>query len=286
MITLHDCWYYTGYCMHYLRYACRHWQHGCNDCPVCDKRVKRVATETLHKKKQLFESINTLGVNGVSEWTTKDVNDSILKTAKIIRCIYNWIDTDIFSPSESRDEVFEKYGLDKSKKLLIGVSQGWGIEKGLKEMLAIREALADKVYVGFVGECSQVPELPGLVKIGYISEKRELANVYSAADTFINPSRMETFGLVTAEAMACGTPVVGYDNTGTREIITEKCGRLVEDGNIDAMISAVKYVLSRDKDSYKTECIDRVSSYFEKSNQINKYIQLYSDLINFKSTNG
>lgn len=279
LITLHDCWYFTGYCMHYYRYSCEKWKNGCIECPAGRFTVKRIAKQYWYKKAHLFGSLDIFGVNGVSEWTTKDVKDSILKTAKIIRCIYNWIDTEIFFPCGSRDEVFEKYQLDKSKKLVIGVSQGWSREKGLKEMLSIHEALAESVYVGFIGECDQVPSLPGIIKFGYISEKNELAKIYTAADAFINPSRMETFGLVTAEAMACGTPVVGYDNTGTKEIVTKKCGRLVEDGNIEEMIAAVKHVLYQGKQMYSVECVNRITSCFNKTVQLDKYIQLYSDLI-------
>ena len=103
--------------------------------------------------------------------------------------------------------------------------------------------------------------------------------MYSAADLFVNPSRAETFGLVTAEALSCGTPVVAYDNTGSSEIVSEDCGMLVEDGNVDELVSAVKTIIARGKEVFSQSCRRRACDNFEKNVQVQKYINLYKTII-------
>lgn len=61
--------------------------------------------------------------------------------------------------------------------------------------------------------------------------REELPVVYSAADVFVFPSVTETQGLVTIEAMLCGTPVVGVNQMGTGEIMAGDKGGFLADNN-------------------------------------------------------
>lgn len=100
----------------------------------------------------------------------------------------------------------------------------------MAEFYRLSEELKGEAQILLVGEGSQVSSRENLRCIGFTNNQEELIELYSAADVLVNPSRMETFGLVTAEALACGTPVVAYDNTGSHEIVSEKVGALAEDG--------------------------------------------------------
>jgi glycosyltransferase involved in cell wall biosynthesis len=286
LVTLHDCWFFTGFCMHYYRQKCDQWKEKCCNCPVVSRHVHKAVCDMFDTKGKLFAGIHYLAVNGVSEWTSLAAAESkILGNSNIIRTIYNWIDTDLFTPQLNKDEVFSKYNIPHGKNMILGVAQGWSEQKGLNEFIKIAEYFEDLVYIILVGKNLGVPRTQNLTCIGYTSNEEELRDLYSAADLFVNPSRMETFGLVTAEAMACGTPVVAYKNTGSAEIVTESCGMLVEDGNVAEMISAVKVMLENGKTMYSTECIGYTRKKFNKETQIDRYMELYKDIYQMKSRN-
>lgn len=281
LVTLHDCWFYTGYCNHYHNYKnCKQWQSGCQECPAVKQKARKRIAKVYLEKEKLFSNIKRLAVNGVSKWTLQDVDDSILHSARIKTYIYNWIDTSIFYPRNSRKKVHEKYDIPLNQKIILGVSQGWSEGKGLREFVELGKRCQGKATVILVGHCDLQPnDKDNLKPLGFIRDRNELADLYSAADVYVNPSRMETFGLVTAEAMACGTPVVAYNNTGSKEIVTQQCGMLVEDGNVEQLCNGVTKILNEDKEKYYEACLDNVALRFSKEGNIKKYVDLYMRLI-------
>jgi len=130
-----------------------------------------------------------------------------------------------------------------------------------------------------VGEDCGIPERENLKCIGFTNNRQELIDLYSAADVFVNPSRAETFGLVTAEALSCGTPVVAYNNSGSAELVAPQCGALATDGDADALVSMTRRVLDNPKESYSVACRQWVLENFEKQTQLQKYVELYEKLM-------
>ena len=63
--------------------------------------------------------------------------------------------------------------------------------------------------------------------VGYLSDARDIARIIAASDVALNLGPIETFGLATLEALACGVPVVVSSQGGSREIINDDCGRAV-----------------------------------------------------------
>ena len=100
VITLHDCWFFTGKCMHYTVVRCQKWKDGCNRCPQLRADNKSWIFDRTSKiwkdKKTGIEAIPRLAVIGVSDWITNEARHSLLGKAKLIRRIYNWIDLDTF----------------------------------------------------------------------------------------------------------------------------------------------------------------------------------------------
>ena len=71
--------------------------------------------------------------------------------------------------------------------------------------------------------------------------------IYSAADIFIIPSRIESFGQTAAEAQSCGTPVAGFDIGGLKDIIKhEENGILIEPFNSQKMALAIESLLKKE----------------------------------------
>ena len=103
-----------------------------------------------------------------------------------------------------------------------------------------------------------------------------MAQFYSAADLFLNLSYEETFGLVTAEALACGTPAIVYNRTAVPEIIDESCGIVVEAGNIKLLKKIITDEKWRAIES--NNCVERAKQYEDKI-QYCKYIKLYKKIL-------
>ena len=120
VITLHDCWFFTGKCTYYTAQKCYRWQDGCGNCPQLKKDIPSLffdrTSKQLQEKKNGFLSIPRLAVVGVSDWITSEAKKSFLKDAKIIKRIYNWIDIDVFYPRD----------VEKCDKFtILCISAGW-----------------------------------------------------------------------------------------------------------------------------------------------------------------
>lgn len=280
VITLHDCWFFTGHCYHFIPYDnCQRWQSGCKDCPIFkNKLMKEKVSDKFKEKQQLFSRLSSLGVIGVSDWTVNCARQSFPGMKEKIKRIYNWIDCDLFSPKKNREKILKKYNILLGQKMILGVSQGWSPRKGLAEFLALNQKLGDSVKIILVGNVNGQSSQKNLKFIGFTADPAELAELYSAADLFVNPSRMETFGKVTAEALACGTPVAAYDNTGTAELITPKVGTLAEDGNINHLVTAVQTMLAYPKSKYSNACRSWALKNFEKKALLTETLQFYQTI--------
>ncbi|MBV8161926.1 MAG: glycosyltransferase family 4 protein [Acidimicrobiia bacterium] len=130
----------------------------------------------------------------------------------------------------------------------------WGPHKGYAEAFEAVATLADAgaphrlVVAGrqdewMLGRVQWVLDRarrPDLVDVaGYVED---LAALYRGADALLVTSRHEGFGLPALEAMACGTPVVGFANTAIPEVVAD-AGRLVPDGDVGALVAALRPVL-------------------------------------------
>ena len=204
-----------------------------------------------------------------------------MKNSKNITHVYNWLNADLNVTRASRDSVCEKYGLDKRKKIILGVAQGWNPnnKKGAREFCELANHLNETAEVVLVGQNNGMPEIKGLNCIGYTSSQKELMDLYAAADVFVNPSRFETFGLVTIEALSQGTPVIAYRNTSATELVGEDYGILVEDGNIEKMIDTVESALSTLPEKKTSVFQEYVRNNFGKETQIDKYIEFYNSIL-------
>lgn len=276
VITLHDCWFLTGYCTHYIPHQCMQWQNDCKNCPAVRSHWKKRQVENRKTYlKGAFARMKRVKFVGVSPWITEAGKIAFLGNHISHSCIYNWVDTSVFFPMDSEKQIRNEYDIPDNHKIITGVAQAWSAEKGLIEMLAIADKLRDKATLLLVGEQNCAPTRSNIRYLGR-KKQQELVMLYSAADVFVNPSRMETFGLVTAEAMACGTPVVCYDNTAFKDIVSPLCGMIVPDGDVNELCRVTNDMLNSNKNNFSILCSKWVKEKFSKNIQIERYINLYS----------
>lgn len=275
--TLHDCWAFTGKCPYFGISHCEKWKNGCFHCPTYKQYPKSEFDRTKYLynlKKRLFTSMKKMALVTPSLWLADCVGQSYLQNIPV-QVIYNGIDLEVFHPVESN--IREKYGLI-GKEIILGVAAPFDYRKGshIFERLA-KELPADKYVVVMIGlDEKQIANMPdNIIKIHRTSNQQELAEWYTSADVFVNPTYEEVLGMTNIEAMACGTPVITFSSGGSPETITEKTGFVVERDDYmslyELLLSKKYLVISSDA------CIERAGK-FRKENMTNEYIKLYESL--------
>lgn len=281
--VLHDCWFYTGKCCHYSVERCYKWTDTCGGCPSLKKHnVSWLFDRTREMQKdktELFASIPRLAVVGVSDWITNEVlRAPVFKNAQMFKRIYNWVDTDTFSLKET-GALKSKLGLE-NKKVILSVAYGWTKDKGMNTILEMSQKLNENEIILLVGDILESVALnDNIIHIPTIDSPEQLAEYYSMADVFVQPSLEETFGKVTAEALACGTPVVCFNSTTTPELVGDDCGIVLNEFNADSMLMVAREILATGKDRYYDNCRNKAVCLFSREKNINEYFELFKDLL-------
>lgn len=279
--TLHDCWSYTGHCVHYTSVNCDKWLSECCKCPnLFDYPTSLFwdhSRTNFQLKKEVFTSVKNLTIVAVSKWLANEVKQSFLKKYPI-KVIHNGFDMKIFYPVES--EMRLVYGLEK-KFIILGVATVWNNRKGLNDFITLSKRLSSDEVIMLVGlNDKQISELPNnIIGIKNTENACVLAELYSSADLFANFSEEETFGLTTVESMACGTPVLVYNSTACPEIVTEQTGFVIKPHDIDGAFGVIKQVKSIGKQYYSDHCCSYAQTNFSKEDKYKEYVALYNELL-------
>ena len=283
VVTLHDCFLFTGKCCHYMDVECDKWKTECSNCPsykdwnpswFFDRSKKMFSDKLL-----AFLNIRRLAIVGVSNWITEEAKQSAIFAGRNIETIYNWINLNVFFPREN--DVKYKLGIN-DRRMILGVASDWSDKKGLCDFLEIAEKLTDNYHIVLIGNISKDILLPkNVIHIARTSDTKELSEYYSAADVFLQLSRQETFGKVTAEALACGTPVITYNNTANTEMAFDGCGFCVDEtGNVDKVIERIREFEVKPRDVLAMQCRNKAEELFSRDLNCQRYLELYKILVN------
>lgn len=282
VVTLHDCWFFTGGCFHYTAAGCDKWQKACGNCPKKKQDtpalLKDNSAKILADRKKYFGKIKNLTMTGVSDWMTREGEKTIFK-GRDTRVIYNGIDTSFFVPTPS--DFREKHNLE-DKFLILAPANKWFLPINKKTFDYVAENLPEDSVIVMLG-CteSQKNGLPSnVLALDYIRDRDELRKVYSACDIFANCTREESLSLINVEAQGCGTPVVTYRNTGAQETVDNKCSFSVENGNEKEFFETIMKVKEKGKNALLADCCTRVKSLFDRDKNYLKFINLYDEIYN------
>ncbi len=281
--TLHDCWAFTGKCTYFTDVACGKWQSECHKCPQIHKYPPSIYFDRsrmmFKDKKKWFTALKNVTILPVSHWLASEVEKSFLNKYNI-QPIYNWINHDIFKPSEQND-VAASYNLDANKFTILCVSAFWNKnDVRFQDLLKLAQTVGDHYQIVVVGKMEAPKLLPSNCSyFSYINGKDELAKLYNFADVYVHLSTEDTFGLVIAEAMSCGTPVIVYDVTACPEIVGEGCGYKVEKRNIAEIVNRIKLVEKDGKNFYSMNCRQHVLKNFDISTNINDILNVYKNAL-------
>lgn len=277
--TFHDCWTFTGHCPHFTMVNCDKWKTGCGKCPQlgCYPKARTDTTKLAYKlKRKWFTGVKNMTIVTPSEWLADLTRQSFMKENHV-KVINNGINLEIFKPTES--DFKEKYNIDEKKKIILGVASGWGNGKGLDVFVELAKRLdADKYQIVLVGtNDSTDKKLPdGIISIHRTESQKELAQIYTAADLFVNPTREDTYPTVNMESIACGTPVLTFNTGGSPELVDNTCGSVVNCDDIDALEKEIIRICGRSPYS-KEACINKAKD-FDMNDRFKEYVELYEQI--------
>lgn len=242
--TLHDCWAFTGHCAYYDFAECDRWKTGCHDCPEKHAYPKSVLRDNsagnYEWKKRLFTGIENLRVRVPSNWLKSQVAESFLREYPV-EVVYNTVDREIFKPTSS--DLRSKYALEE-KKVLLGVANVWDMRKGLQDFLALEKLLGSDYQIVLVGLSEkQIKALPkGILGLPRTDSVQQLAQWYSAADVYVNPTYEDNYPTTNLEAQACGTPCITYRTGGSVESVPAE--NVVEKGDLAGLLALLEKPLA------------------------------------------
>ncbi len=276
--TFHCEFAYTGKCGY--AYDCEKWKTECNSCPQIKEYPASLYFDftryMFNKKKSDFLNFKNIIFVTPSKWLAKRVKQSFLAMHDI-RVVHNGIDTEkIFYPKFG----FQKKS-DRSVKTIISVAPDiMSDRKGGKWIIELAKRFDDSfrfILVGVVGEIEDLPS--NVVAINRTNNQSELADFYSSADLFLICSKRENFPTTCLESLACGTPVMGFDEGGTAETAPNGLGVFVPFGNLELLEYSVRRFFDGDISISSSDCREFASKFYSKNTMFNNYISIYNEIL-------
>lgn len=290
ILTLHDAWLLTGHCAYPSE--CARWRDGCGGCPDLGRYVPVWGDETAANRAMKRQALLTsrLGLASPSRWLLDMVeNSGILGEGIEGRVIPNGVDTAIFRPGK-RTEAREALGLPQDRRVIVlaGRDLCENVNKGFdtfaEAMDRLPEDIARNVLVITLGDDGASVRLGAaeMRPVRFTDDTNRVAEYYRAADLFVHPARAEVFGLVVAEAMACGTPVLASDAGGIPEVIEDGLsGVLFRAGAADELAVRMEGLLSDDETRARIAQAGtvRIRSRFTLDMQVQTYLSWYDERV-------
>ena len=240
--THHDCWAFTGSCFHYTCSNCDKWLSECGKCPpkklVSNPPLIRTPKRNFKNKKDWFSGIEKMEFVSPSAWLAGQLKKSFL-SGYPVTVIHNEIDFAAFKPTQS--DFKAKAGL-AGKHIILGVASAWSSKKGLDDFIKLSGMLNEDECIVLVGlNKKQIKKLPeSIIAIEKTDSCLQLAEIYTAADVFVNLTYEDTYPTVNLEAQACGTPCFTYRTGGSTESVPEE--NVVEVGDLKELLSKIRTV--------------------------------------------
>jgi glycosyltransferase involved in cell wall biosynthesis len=247
--TFHDMNAFTGGC-HYSG-ACRRYAEKCGACPQLriSEGSDDLTGRSLERKRRILRRVDPARLTVVtpSRWLAGEATRSAVFGDFDVNVIPSGIDSEEFRPVE-RAEARRRFHLPPAARIALFVADFVADRrKGLNYLLKAVDALRDIPDLLFLtigrGDTAAMRD-PIFRHLGSLRETAALRAAYSAADVFVIPSLEDNFPNTVLEAMACGTPVVGFASGGIPEAVSDgRTGLLAPTGDGPALAPLLRRVL-------------------------------------------
>lgn len=283
VLTLHAEFMYTANCGH--SYDCEKWKTGCGNCPNLKRETKSLffdnTSKSFKKMQKAFDGFNeNLIVTSVSPWLMERAKQSPILSDKNHTVVMNGLDTNIFYIYDST-KLKKEYNITDEKVIFHATPYFTDDPDYIKGGYYIKK-LAEKlknenIKVVVAGEYKSSINVPdNIVLLGKVANQNLLAKLYSMADVTVIASKRETFSMVCAESLCCGTPVVGFKAGGPESISLEEYSEFVDYGDISALENSVFDYLKKKLSA--EEISDKAQKIYDKTNMCRNYITVYERL--------
>lgn len=254
--TLHDMWAFTGGC-HYSG-NCQRYQQTCGHCPqLGSTQTQDLSHWVWQRKKKAWQGLN-LTIVCPTQWLADAARSSALFAQTRIEVIANGLDLETYRPIDSGlARQLLKLPADRPLVMFGALQATSDPRKGfdllqtallhLRASVSQSTPLADLEIVVFgATQPADPPNLGFPVHyLGQLQDELTLALVYSAADLMVVPSRQENLAQTACEALACGTPVVTFGQTGLADVVDhQRNGYLAQLGDAQSLAAGIAWVLA------------------------------------------
>ncbi len=277
VITMHDCWFFTGKCTHYSAIDCQKWQSTCGDCPLNKSEQPSLffdcTAKVLKDKTWHLNKIPNLTLIGCSNWITNEAKKSLL-TPTNTETVYNGVDTDIFNPHQNDFQKIHNIG---NKFLILGMANKWCLpenEKAAKEIIENRKDSKILIIGCTEAQKDVFKKYDNVLPLGYINDRQELSDIYASCDVFVNLTHADTLPTVNMESICCGTPVITYNCCGSPELIDTDSGFVIAENDITALLEKIEFI----KENPLKIDIEEKHKKFNKNTCYNKYLEIYEKI--------
>ena len=282
VLTLHAEFMYTANCGHAL--DCDKWQTGCGHCPRLKQETKSFFIDGTHKSwmkmKKAFDGFNdNLIVTSVSPWLMERAKLSPILNDKKHEVVLNGVNTDVFHFYDT-SELRSQMGLTGVKVIFYATpsfDDNINNIKGGYHVLKLAEKMLNEnvkfVVAGSHPEGLKVP--PNVILLGKVSDQELLAKYYSMADVTLLTSKKETFSMVTAESLCCGTPVVGFKAGAPEQIAIPEYSSFVDFGDLESLHEEMKKFLA--ESFLKIDIALTSNCKYAKQTMTENYLKIYEE---------
>ena len=283
VLSLHAEFMHTANCGHALE--CERWKTGCGHCPRRKQETKSLFIDGTHRSWVLMkDAFNGFGdrliVTSVSPWLENRAKQSPILAKAQHTTVLNGLDTKVFKFYDKTTDDRTHFGLPADKKIVFHATPSFTTDKGsLKGGYYVFELskLMPEVLFVVAGSHAENIEVPkNVILLGQISNQNDLARLYALADVTILTSKRETFSMVTAESLCCGTPVVGFKAGGPEGIGLPNYTEFVEYGDMNSLREAFEDVLEKEWD--KTAIAEEGKKHYARGVMTMGYMKVYKQL--------
>lgn len=274
VVSLHAEFMYTANCGH--AFECAQWEHGCQKCPDPRKAVKSCFFDctgrSWKKMKKAFEGFERdCVIVPVSPWAEERARRADILKGFPFCTVYPGVDSTVFHGGEAGDK-----RPDTVVHVTARFSPSKNHEKGGWHLIELARRMPDVNFLvaGRVDPAEDVPD--NLILLGEIRDQNKLAEFYRQATLSVLVSRRETFSMVCAESLCCGTPVVGFMAGGPERIALKEYSRFVKQGDLDGLEASVREWLEREYDPQSVSA--EAKEVYSEACMINRFLKLYGEM--------
>lgn len=291
--TMHDIWPATGIC--HVTLDCHHYERQCGKCRYMYNKgsVNDLSARVWRRKQRMLQG-HVVHFVACSRWLAGAARHSGLLDGQRVESIPNPIDTKVFRQRD-REESRQRLQLPSDKRLILFVAQRvTNANKGIQYLIDACHQLAN-MYPDMINTTGMLllgghaEELENhfpfpVYPLGYVSDDKNIVDVYNAADVFVMPSLSENLPNTIMEAMACGVPCVGFKVGGIPEMIVhQKTGYVARYRDSSDLADGIRWALDADRAALCSQALRKVSHEYSQSAVAQRYIEVYNEAMALKN---